>query len=175
MTENFNQPQRSYPLLQHLSENVDGVSYDEIENYVVSNSLKCSNYVAFYHQLSKSDPSFKNFVMQDSKCLNFVTSYDKWCLMCRNVDANKRCSKCLSVYFCSDKCAKISWPIHKLHCGRNIFNNCITCGASDVPFEKCPRCPVKFCSITCKNEIINDHDEIDCEKLFNIFGNEYKS
>ena len=53
------------------------------------------------------------------KILNFVPTYDKWCLTCGYKDARKRCSKCKSVYFCDRKCQTKAWNIHKKHCDRD--------------------------------------------------------
>src|SRR5579863_4867560 len=158
---------------------IDGVPYEEMEKYVVYNSLKCSNYVAYYFELLKNilnSPSpklYQKSLMEDCKCSNFVTSYDKCCLVCRKRDASKRCSKCKSVYYCSNECAIRAWPIHKKHCGRDIFNNCVACGNTNVPFSKCPNCPVKYCSQKCYNDLHVGHEEIDCEALAKIFGTFY--
>ena len=96
------------------------------------------------------------------KCYNFVPVYDKWCLTCNNKNCKLRCIQCESVYFCDKECQKKAWPIHKLHCGRDLFTLCITCGNPDIK-SKCSDCPVKFCSEKCKNDIYNAHKDYDCD------------
>lgn len=101
---------------------------------------------------------------------NFTPLTDKWCLYCNKKDCKYRCSGCRSVYFCSPEHQKEAWPIHRKHCGRNLFTLCIMCGKSDTKL-KCDSYPVKFCSLECKNQIYKDHCEIDCKNLqkFNNF------
>ena len=117
--------------------------------------------------------SFK--IYQNSKIFNFVPTYDKWCLYCDNRNCEKKCSKCKSVYFCNEHCQKKTWKIHKKHCGRNLFSNCITCGKNIVSkdYEKCFNCPVKFCCSKCKDRILKDHCDIDCKYFAETFGKTY--
>ena len=106
------------------------------------------------------------------KLYNFVPTYDKWCLGCTNKNANFKCSDCKAVYFCGKECQKKCWRIHKKHCKRNLFALCSTCG-SKTTVLKCDKCPVKFCSIECKNKIYKDHLDFDCKYFHETFGENY--
>lgn len=103
------------------------------------------------------------------KIENFVPTYDKWCLNCGAKDAKGRCSKCKSVYFCNADCQKKCWPVHKKHCGRNLFILCINCGKEN-PSLKCADCPVRFCSQSCMDKILAPHKEYDCKYFAKTFG-----
>lgn len=105
----------------------------------------------------------------EMKIYNFVPTYDKWCLGCDNKDAQFKCSKCKSVYFCSRKCQKKCWPVHKKHCGRNLFCRCAMCGIAVCNVSCENECPVKWCSETCKKKMYRDHVDFDCENLKNLF------
>lgn len=109
----------------------------------------------------------------EMKVYNFVPTYDKWCINCSNKDAKYRCGGCKSVYFCSQKCQKGSWNIHKKHCGKNIFAYCITCCNSTNNVLKCPNCPVRFCGNKCKDNIYSAHCEFDCDYFKKTFGEFY--
>ncbi len=121
---------------------------------------------------------------EDIKIFNFAPTYDKWCLACGKKKKTalsagdgikvKRCAGCRSVYFCSDKCQRDAWPVHKKHCGRNLFQICITCGVSPdkcpCVFIGCDKCPVKFCSKKCMDQLMNAHKEFDCDYFAKTFG-----
>lgn len=135
------------------------------------------NNFAYKKDLYDSNPSPENFkqMYADSKGTNFVPTYDKWCLYCGNKSAGNRCAQCKHVYFCDAECQKKAWPIHKKHCKRNLFMNCATCGSrlkeaiiSNELFS-CDKCPVKWCSIECKNEIFIAHKEFDCKTFHKMF------
>ena len=83
-----------------------------------------------------------NRMYGDSKEINFVPTYDKWCLYCDNKSATKRCKGCKTVYFCNADCHE------KLTC--------------DV-------CPVSWCSEYCKNKIYEPHKDIDCKNFAKLF------
>ena len=102
------------------------------------------------------------------KSMNFAPSYDKWCLVCWKEGSTKRCGKCRSVHYCSSECASKAWPVHKEHCGRDLFTVCINCGSSETEL-KCDRCPVKFCSQECKEAIGALHVEYDCDHFSKTF------
>ena len=38
-------------------------------------------------------------IFTNSKILNFVPTYDNWCLYCNARNCDKKCSKCKSVFF----------------------------------------------------------------------------
>jgi hypothetical protein len=110
------------------------------------------------------------------KTENFVPTYDPWCLNCSNKSATKRCSVCRSVYFCNKECQVNAWSIHKKHCKRDLFTLCITCGKQGAAIacddlDKKSRCPVKFCSATCKDAIYSQHRDMDCNYFSDTFGN----
>jgi len=139
---------------------------------------KVDNNCAYKHDVYQKTgkDSDKNQLMNFVKLYNFVPTYDKWCLYCDNRDSHKRCSKCRSVYFCSIECQKKAWPVHKLHCGRNLFVLCATCGQElhgsylIKDSLSCDTCPVKFCSEECKTNLYSSHKEIDCDYFSKIFG-----
>ncbi len=106
------------------------------------------------------------------KVFNFVPTYDNWCLGCSNKNAQFRCSKCKSVYFCNKECQKKCWKIHKKHCQRNLFEVCSFC-CSKSPKLKCEKCPVKFCDETCKSKIFSEHKDFDCDYFHKTFGEKY--
>lgn len=115
-------------------------------------------------------------IFNNTKILNFVPTYDNWCLYCDARDCEKKCSKCKSVFFCNTTCQKKAWKIHKKHCGRNLFGQCITCGKetnNQNTHFKCPHCPVKFCSEKCKKEIYKAHKDFDCDYFAKTFGVHY--
>ena len=149
-----------------------------IMNFIetVTECCKVDNYCAYKFDILQEENSDYNMKQLTNfiKIYNFVPTYDKWCLTCNKHDATKRCSKCKSVYFCSEDCQKKAWRIHKKHCGRDLFVLCATCSielenlGSDV--KCCDLCPVKFCSKNCMDKIIAAHKEFDCkyfQKTFN--------
>ncbi len=106
------------------------------------------------------------------KVYNFIPVYDKWCLYCNKKDVKLRCGGCRSVFFCSVECQRKCWPIHKHHCGRYLFNNCIKCGKPNPTLE-CDKCPVKYCDRICKEHIEKAHKEFDCKYLSETFTREF--
>lgn len=101
----------------------------------------------------------------EMKYTNFTPTYDKWCLYCNKKNVSLRCSVCKFVYFCNQDCQRKAWTIHQKHCKRDLFKICISCGSSIIKL-KCDDCPVKFCSLKCKDEIIKPHVEYgDCKKF----------
>ncbi|AYV81166.1 MAG: putative ankyrin repeat and MYND domain-containing protein 2 [Harvfovirus sp.] len=102
------------------------------------------------------------------KVLNFVPTYDKWCLFCDKKECTKRCSICKTVYFCDKECQGRAWAIHKKHCGRNLFTICISCGSNNIKI-KCEKCPVWYCGDKCKRSIAAPHAEFDCDHFIKIF------
>ena len=135
---------------------------------------RADNYFA-YNIDTKNDLKICN----NAKSFNFVPTYDKWCLYCddRNAENKKKCSKCKAVFFCNITCQKKSWKIHKKHCGRDLFGQCISCGIPVIQgrnvYFKCPDCPVKFCSLTCKNNLYKAHQDFDCKYFAETFGPKY--
>lgn len=107
---------------------------------------------------------------------NFIPYYESVCMTCNKPDVTKKCSRCRVVRYCSEDCAKKAWSVHKLHCGRNLFNRCIACGtvSKDGNDIKCSKCPVRFCNSDCKQKIIADHYKNDCKKLAELFPQEQK-
>lgn len=103
--------------------------------------------------------------LSESKGYNFVPTYDKWCLYCNNIDCELRCSRCKFVYFCGIDCQRAAWPIHKRHCGRDLFTLCIVCGKKVAKPIECPNCPVKFCGKECYDKMFREHSDIDCAKF----------
>lgn len=107
------------------------------------------------------------FPMGESKHYNFVPTYDPWCLYCNYKGCKLRCSGCKFVYFCNQECQKKAWPLHKQHCKRDLFTLCINCGSDNIKMQ-CDNCPVKYCSIDCKNKIEIPHKDYDDCKIFSI-------
>ena len=116
-------------------------------------------------------PANKQRAVADCKMFNFIPTYDRWCLWCdKRIDVTKRCSKCHSVFFCNIECQRKAWPIHKHHCGRNLFVRCAKCGKKlGGEAIECGQCPVVWCSHDCRAEMIQMHLEVDCEHLQKLF------
>lgn len=110
------------------------------------------------------------FPMSESKCYNFVPTYDPWCLACDNKCCTLRCSGCKFIYFCDKECQKKAWLIHKQHCKRDLFIICILCG-KDNPQLQCDSCPVKYCNNICKSQIEVAHKDYDCDTFSKIYPN----
>lgn len=106
---------------------------------------------------------------EDLKLSNFVPTYDRWCIYCGKKNVDYRCGRCKSVYFCDQDCQKQAHRIHKNHCNRNLFCVCICCG-SDQVLLKCEKCPAKYCSNSCRNEIEQTHKEFDCKYFSKTFS-----
>lgn len=117
-------------------------------------------------------PENKKRVVADSKMFNFVPTYDRWCLWCdKRSGVTKRCGQCHSVYFCSTDCQRKAWPVHKNHCGRDLFSLCAKCGGkTTAEWSCCDACPVKWCSDECRGEMLQVHKEYDCDHLRKQFG-----
>lgn len=107
------------------------------------------------------------------KIFNFVPTYDPWCLNCSNKASKYRCNRCKSVFFCSEKCQKETWLVHKKHCGKNIFACCIVCCKPTDITHKCSECPVRFCSNSCRDKLYSTHCEFDCKHFNKTFGKFY--
>ena len=131
--------------------------------------MKCDNNFA-YHYCAGNQKK----VLENSKYFNFVPTYDEWCLYCDDrTKKKKKCSRCKSVFFCDETCQRKAWKIHKKHCGQDLFQNCIQCGQGITEkhmWHKCEKCPVKFCSKTCKDQIYHLHQEFDCEYFAKTFN-----
>ena len=134
---------------------------------------KVDNNFAYHYCLGNKYKIFEN-----SKCFNFVPTYDKWCLYCddRSESTPKlKCSRCKSVFFCDTTCQRKAWKIHKKHCGQDLFKHCITCGKEILEehqgkvWSKCDKCPVKFCSAKCHKELYASHQEFDCDYFAKTF------
>lgn len=123
-----------------------------------------NNNYAYY-----ADKNDTKGMYREAKMVNFVPTYDPWCLNCGYKDCNLRCSKCRSVYFCSVDCQRNANPTHRKHCGRDLFTVCMKCGKK-VTEEclSCDKCPVKFCSDECK-DLIEIHKDVDCDYFSKTF------
>lgn len=106
------------------------------------------------------------------KYFNFRPSEDKLCIVCDKPDAQFLCSKCKSIRFCSKKCQKIAWKVHKTRCGFNLFTICINCG-DDNPKYQCRYCPVKYCKEECISGLHDLHMEHDCVNYRKKFSKDY--
>lgn len=122
------------------------------------------------YDINPTDDNFKR-MYADSKRINFVPTWDTWCLYCDNKSAGNRCAGCKHVYFCNAECQKKAWPIHKKHCKRNLFMNCATCGSKLDKLNpiSCSNCPVKWCTEECKEKLIVNHKDFDCKQFKKLF------
>ena len=131
---------------------------------------KCDNNFAYHYCIGDKEKMSENL-----KLCNFVPTYDEWCLYCWDkVKEKKKCSRCKSVFFCNETCQRKAWKIHKKHCGRDLFQNCATCGIPfifDKNWIKCEKCPVKFCSTKCKDQLYESHKMVDCDYFSKTFNN----
>jgi MYND finger protein len=131
------------------------------------------NYMA-YHQnamqegCSTSNYSF-NWISTNIRPLNFIPTYQDWCLGCDKTNVKFRCSKCRTVKFCSVSCQRKCWPIHKKHCGRDLFTHCIVCGSDKVTLT-CDKCPIRYCGTICRSMFHIHHRKEDCLSLTQIFS-----
>jgi hypothetical protein len=137
--------------------------YEELIKLLIPCCYKTNNRYAYFYDLTGEH------VLKEGKYINFVPSYDNWCLHCEKKDCKLKCSKCKLIYYCSKECQKKSHNIHKRHCSRDLFTICITCGSSNCRI-KCAKCPVKFCSQECFDVIIKPHLEIECPIFSKTFG-----
>lgn len=138
---------------------------DDDKNYLYSMCHYTNNNFAYKYDTGLNIDS-------ELKISNFVPTYDRWCLNCGATESQFKCGKCKSVYFCSKKCQKKCWPIHKKHCGRNLFANCSYCCDPDITI-KCENCPVQWCSKKCKDNLYEAHKEFDCDNFHKLFGVRY--
>lgn len=134
-------------------------------------TLKDKNQLASYCYLTNNRFSYKydrdlKVPEDELKLLNFVPTYDKWCLFCDSKNCLLRCSKCKYVYFCNKECQQKSWKIHKKHCNRDLFSLCINCGLNNTEI-KCENknCKIGYCSEKCKNILHSNHLSYDCKNL----------
>ncbi len=140
------------------------MSLPETQNRLHDACYKTNNRYAYKYDLKgKPDP-------KEIKYYNFTHTVDPWCLYCNKKNCTLKCSKCKIIYFCNAECQKKAWPIHKKHCGRNLFTVCILCGTADDITFKCKNCPVKFCSKDCYDKIHIEHEEIECDIFSKLFG-----
>src|SRR5437868_13685033 len=113
------------------------LSSSETQNILHNACYRTNNRYAYTYDLTKkSDP-------KEFKYYNFTPTYDPWCLFCNVKNCSNKCSKCKMIYFCNTECQRKAWPIHKKHCGRDLFTVCILCGSEDNLVFKCMNCPVK--------------------------------
>lgn len=141
---------------------------------MIKSCYKGCNRFAYLHDKHQENPTRQNLARmeRDMKYTNFVPMYDTWCLNCDDRGSEFKCGKCRAVWFCSVKCQKESWKIHKRHCGRELFIVCATCGCDVTSGEviECGDCPVKYCSEKCKRQIHQAHVEYgDCAKFASMF------
>jgi len=140
-------------------------------NSLIENCYKSDNYCAYVVDSIKKTQKVTGRLMSSIKMYNFVPTYDKWCLYCDNKYATKQCSGCKSVFFCNKDCEKKANPVHKRHCGRDLFKLCSACGKDyDDSFLKCDSCPVKFCTEECKSQIYAPHKDFDCDYFSKTFN-----
>jgi hypothetical protein len=152
----------------------DKEKYDRVEAMIKLIEESCyatDNNYAYKMDFYRKSPTNSNFkrVCGYSKGINFVPTYDKYCLFCDSKTATKRCSGCYHVYFCNAECQKKAWPIHKQHCKRSMFINCASCAKLLTEKIKCDGCPVNWCSEQCKARLIDVHKEKDCTNFSNLF------
>lgn len=140
-------------------------------------------YLCDRYQQTHSDAD-KKLADAEIKVHNFAPTYDKWCLACQKRGCDLKCGGCKSIYFCNRECQAKAWPIHKAHCGRDLFTLCIQCGerlpaatpSSDASAavtsgsRRCTQCPVGYCSDKCYRAIAAPHTEIDCPHFARLFG-----
>lgn len=142
------------------------------------NWRKCyavDNNFAYKKDAFDADPSERNAarLLADVKCYNFVPTYDRWCLTCGSKqNVSLRCTKCRHVYFCNEACQRRAWPIHKRHCGRNVFSRCALCGKETNNLAaRCPDgCGVVWCSDQCRSEMLGAHRDYDCAHFKEMFN-----
>jgi hypothetical protein len=137
-----------------------------MNNHLITCVNATYNTSNFFAYKSDSNQNLIPFI----KSTNFIPSCEKTCIVC-NKDAQYKCTKCKSVYFCGKDCQSKAWPIHKKHCERNLFATCSVCGISDpnISFIKCSKCPIKFCSDKCKET--KNHSSEECSFLLKTYGN----
>ena len=148
-------------------------SYSEITDFLEENSgfLGNSCYLSnnrFAYYFDRSLQGDEVYLQQETKHMNFVPTYDKWCLFCNDKNAKYRCTGCKTIYFCDKKCQKKAWVIHKNHCSRNQFILCCACGNNDIKI-KCKDCPVMYCSKDCKNSFEEMHKDYDCDNFKKLY------
>lgn len=131
-----------------------------------SHCYDTNNRYAYYSDLGDGKKREKEI-----KVLNFVPTYDKWCLVCNRRDARFRCTRCKTIYFCSPDCQMKAWPIHSRHCGRNQFSLCCCCGTKlTANHIKCEKCPVGYCSQKCFQQLSSPHKDFDCNNFAELFN-----
>lgn len=137
----------------------------EMNEYFRRSCYFSNNYFAYYTEIDDNDTASEHL-----KIMNFVPTQDRICLTCGK-NAEYLCSKCHSVHFCSKKCQKKAWKVHKGHCKRDLFTVCAYCGNPDKEsYIKCNDCPVKFCDDKCKSMIYHVHKLSDCQYFSKQFN-----
>lgn len=139
-------------------------------------SLATNNVLAYLIEgckMSLPTPDVEKRLHGEVREMNFRPNLEPNCLCCGKPDVPKRCANCHSVFFCNEECAKKAWSDHKKQCGRNLFTVCLSCGRPDYvllrsmmqvdkdsktetlasDFLLCERCPVRYCSKTCKERL----------------------
>ena len=76
-----------------------------------------------------------------------------------------KCSRCLSVFYCSAECQTRDWKEHKPRCRRiDPAKCCDLCWEETAEVKNCGRCRVaKYCSAKCQKEDWPTHKK-KCEK-----------
>lgn len=109
-------------------------SFDENKGFLIINCYNTNNRFVYLYDLHENNPyKQKEVILHELKIINFVPTYEKWCLYCDNKDnITSKCSQCKTVYFCDKECQRKAWKIHKKHCGRNQLAYCSHCGIKDI-------------------------------------------
>ena len=163
---------------ESYDEDVENIPFEKINEELTSKDYvnvmyKTNNRYAYYKDIYEEtkDSRYKKLMEEERKVINFVPTYDNWCLTCNKRNVNLRCSKCKVIFFCDKDCQKEAWKIHKKHCGRDLFCACAYCGKllNKNNSLKCSQCPVRFCSNHCYRTLTNSHIEFDCDKFKQLF------
>lgn len=52
-----------------------------------------------------------------------MTTYVACCKVCGAVQGLRRCSRCRSVYYCSEVHQQVDWRVHKIECKKYLAHN----------------------------------------------------